>query len=218
MDKRARLLALAKHRQAETWPGYHSIADYHHGAYECDHVSPVTKSAGHVDAQVMILLQDWSSHDALSGRLDIGARDLGYTPSEPTFRNLERLLSSTFDLSLSDVYATNLLPFVKPGGMSASLQERDLVRAAVEFGIPQIEIVRPKIVICLGMATFNAVRKAAGLPSARNMQDAIDSTFSVGGSRVWFQAHTGHFGQISRNKGGVNRVTADWERMKDVPR
>ena len=58
-DKNARLLALARLRQATRWPGYKSIADYHHGVYECDFVSPYTKTAGNVDAEVMVLLQDW---------------------------------------------------------------------------------------------------------------------------------------------------------------
>ena len=38
--------------------------------------------------------------------------------------------------------------------------KRDFVRAANEFALPQIQIVEPKIVICLGLATFNALRRA----------------------------------------------------------
>ena len=113
--KHDRLLALAKLRQSSTWPGYHSIAEFHDGVYECEHVSPYTKSAGNVDAEVMVLLQDWSGADSLSRAIDVGARDLGYTPKEPTNKNLQRLLLSTFGLQLKDIFATNLFPFVKPG-------------------------------------------------------------------------------------------------------
>ena len=67
MDKRARLLELARERQADRWPGYAAIGDYHEGRYECDFVSPYTRSAANVDAQVMVLLQDWASDASLSG-------------------------------------------------------------------------------------------------------------------------------------------------------
>lgn len=215
MTKHERLLTLAKLRQSSTWPGYHSIADFHDGVYECDHVSPYTKSAGNVDAAVMILLQDWSGADALSGPLDVGARDLGYTPTEATNRNLQRLLKDTFGLSLADTYATNLFPFVKPGGMSESIPDRDLLRAAREFALPQIEIVAPRLVICLGKVTVDAVRSAAGFPKSASVEDALQSYFQLGPSRVWFQAHTGRLGQNNRNRGGVNRVDGDWLRMKE---
>ncbi len=52
MNKHLRLLALSKLRQAARWPGYKSIADYHDGLYECDFVSPFTKTAGNVNAEV----------------------------------------------------------------------------------------------------------------------------------------------------------------------
>src|SRR5687767_4898767 len=119
MNKRRRLLALAKSRQGTRWPGYKSIADYHGGAYECDCVSPFTKSAGNIDAEVMILLQDWSSDDELSQGLDDETQRLGYTPSQPTARNLALLLETTFGLALSDTYGTNLFPFVKSGTVSS---------------------------------------------------------------------------------------------------
>ena len=40
MNKEARLLALAKKRQATTYPGYTAIGDYDDGVWECDYVSP----------------------------------------------------------------------------------------------------------------------------------------------------------------------------------
>jgi len=92
MDKTTRLFQLARKRQASRWPGYLPLVEYHNGAYECEFVSPYTKAAGNVDAAVMIVLQDWSSHDRLSGGLDADAIEHGHTPSLPTNRNLKRLL------------------------------------------------------------------------------------------------------------------------------
>ena len=71
-------MALAKLRQATQWPGYKCIGDYHAGAYECDFVSPYTKKAGNVDAEIMVMLQDWGSDEWGSGRFDEESAKEGY--------------------------------------------------------------------------------------------------------------------------------------------
>lgn len=211
VDKAARLLDLAHQRQAARWPGYTPLAAYHQGAYERDFVSPYTAAAGNVDADVMILLQDWSSDDRLRGPFDIEAAEKGYTPSLPTNKNLIRLLREHFDLPLHRTYATNLFPFIKRGALNAPIPVRDLTRAAREFAIPQIEIVAPRLVVCLGLATCNGLRRALGLPQAQTLAEAITQPFSYNGSRVWCQAHTGNLGQNNR---GREQVAGDWLAMR----
>jgi restriction system protein len=214
MDKATRLLELARRRQACRWPGYKPLAEYHNGAYECDFVSPYTKAAQNVDASVMIILQDWSSHERLSGALDTDAVAHGHTPSLPTNRNLKRLLHVHFGLSLADTYGTNLFPFIKGGSLSSAIPIRDLERAAREFAIPQIDIVAPLVAVCLGLNTFNALRRAASMDVMPNIDAAIRVPFSRGPTRIWCQAHTGSLGQNGRNRGGVDRVSADWSAMR----
>lgn len=161
--KEERLLELARKRQATRWPGCRPLVEYHDGAYECNFVSPYTKTAGNVDAQIMIILQDWSSHERLSGELDADAVTHGHTPSLPTNRSLTRLLHAHFGQRLTDTYGTNLFPFIKSGGLSAPIRARDLEQAARDFAVPQIDIVAPRLVVCLGLRTFNALRKAIGV-------------------------------------------------------
>ncbi len=210
-DKRQLLLELAQLRQRTRWDGYHSLAEYHDGAYECDWVSPYSKTAGNVDANVFILLQDWSSHDYLSRPFNPKSADLGHTPNLPTNCNLKRLLHQTFNLGLEDVFGTNLFPFIKPGGISTRIQNKDLDRAALEFALPQVRIVKPTVVVCLGLATFNAIRRVCQLPACSRMDEAINSPFKFETSWIWCQAHTGSFGQNTR---GREQVNADWQRMK----
>jgi hypothetical protein len=69
--------------------------------------------------------------------------------------------------------------------VSSSIPPRDLIRAALEFALPQIEIVSPSLVICLGLVTFDALRRANGLAWVGKMESAIDAPFTVGNSRVW---------------------------------
>lgn len=213
MDKKTELLALARKRQ-QSWWGYRPLEEYHGRAYECDHVSPYTKSAGNVDAEVMVMLQDWSSDERLSGPLDPWAKELGYTPDLPTNRNLADLLREHFQAELNQVYGTNLFPFIKRGNLSASISAKDFERAAREFAVPQIDIVKPRLVICLGLNTFNTLRRVLGASPLKNLTEALEQPFSYGATRIWCQAHTGQLGRNNRNRGGVDRVSRDWARMR----
>jgi hypothetical protein len=56
MRKVEALRGLAEKRRASRWPGYLGIGDFHGGVYECDHVSPYTKGANNLDAELFLLL------------------------------------------------------------------------------------------------------------------------------------------------------------------
>jgi hypothetical protein len=126
---------------------------------------------------------------------------------------LIRLLEQHFHLALKDIYATNLFPFVKPGPSNASIPIADMVRAAQAFGLPQLDIVKPKIAICLGLDTFNALRVACGHDMVNKLAEGIDSPILHGESIIFCQAHTGQLGQNNRNRGRVDRVSKDWSKM-----
>jgi uracil-DNA glycosylase len=220
-DKRARLLALARRRQNATWPrerGYKCIGDYHQGAYECDFVSPYTRGACNVDAEVMILIQDWAADDVLSGTYLHARAIVGHDPTRGTNKRLQKLLHEHFGLESKDVYATNVFPFIKVGRMNASIPTRDLVRAAREFALPQMEIIEPRIAVCLGKAAFDAVAVAAGRDRSNSIADAVKvrSPFGIGNTQVWCQAHTGQHGTNHRNRNGLDQVGKDWARMAAV--
>jgi len=169
----------------------------------------------------MVMLQDWSSDDSLGGPFDKDSSTLGYSRHVETNINLIILLYEIFGLTLSDVYCTNLFPFIKLGPMNAPIPQRDLMRAARDFALPQIRIVNPELVICLGKNTFNAVGRVCGLSPRATVALAIESPFNLPNAlpRVWCQAHTGRLGRNNRNKGGIDHVTADWRKMKaDVDR
>ncbi|MEL6950997.1 MAG: hypothetical protein AAGM16_12885 [Pseudomonadota bacterium] len=214
-SKRAALAQLGERRRNANWPGYRNIGDFASGAFESVHVSPYTKGACNVDAPVFVLLQDWVSEDFLSTGDNENLKTLGREPSLPTNKNLEALLQVHFGMDVHQVYATNLFPFVKPAGMSANIPAKDLRRAAQEFALPQIEIVSPRLVVTLGVKTFNALRSVLGMRSCRNLTEALESSFAYSDATVWCQAHTGALGRANRNRGGVDRVSEDWGRMAD---
>lgn len=208
-NKRAALLALATKRKATRWPGYNCIGDYQGGIYECEFVSPYTKSARNVDTEVMVLLQDWSSHEVLSEPPVPGGLELGHDPSRNTNKRLKELLREHFNLELHQAYATNVFPFVKGGGISSGIRWGDLVRAAREFAIPQIDIIQPRVAVCLGRATFDALAAACGLPRSSSIAQAIAAPFCIGRAAVWCQRHPGWK--------TPNQVREEWQRMASRP-
>jgi len=166
------------------------------------------------------MLQDWNSHEFLEN-LDpesddgVEVRRIGRKASLPTNKKLSELLKKHFSRSLAEVYATNLFPFIKQGNLSAAIQRDLLVRAAREFALPQVQIVNPKIVICFGLATFNAVRACYLLDKCASVEAAFNNKFTNDeGVQFWAQAHPGHFGQISRNRLDKSQVENDWKRME----
>jgi hypothetical protein len=78
------------------------------------------------------------------------------------------------------------------------------------FALPQIGIVAPQLVVCLGPPTFNAIRIAWGHTPFGKLSAAIEAQFQHEGIWIWAQAHTGARGRNSR---GADQVNADWARM-----
>lgn len=221
LEKKSALEQLAIKRRQTTPPeGSFPIGhcDYHGGIYEYEYVSPYTKGANNVDADIFLLLQDWSSDQEMrNSDIDLDVLRLGRTPGLPTNQNLEQLLSTYFGINISGTYGTNLYPFIKPGNMSARIPQRYLVDAAKEFALPQIRIVEPKLVICFGKATFNALRKAVKERPVDTVNNGINAPFTIPDSQtlVWLQSHPGALGKINRNKVRSDQVSDDWLRMKE---
>ena len=98
--------------------------------------------------------------------------------------------------------------------MNASIPSIDFLKADQQFTLPMINIIQPKLVICLGLDTFNTLRKTCGHKKLDNLSQAIENSFEFENSRIVCQAHTGQLGRNNRNRGGVDRVNGGWERLK----
>jgi hypothetical protein len=167
-SKISRLESLARRRKGDHLCGYSSYSKYHGGKYdEGNFVVPWTKSAYNVDSDIFILGQDWNSEGNLSGPFNEIQATLGQIPTLQSNKNLKYLLNTYLNMEFSETYATDLFVFVKPGNMSAPIRRKDLLYSAREYAMPQIEIVNPKIVICLGANTYNALRSCCGTDRRR---------------------------------------------------
>src|SRR6266508_4732994 len=103
-EKQEALKRLAKKRQQTRIEGYFFLHEFAGGIYECDHVSPWSKTSN-VDAWIMVVGQDWASEDQLRGPVNYDRVRLGYDPRVETNKNVQGLLKRHFLKKFSDVYA-----------------------------------------------------------------------------------------------------------------
>jgi uracil-DNA glycosylase len=175
----------------------------------------------------MLITQDWASEAFLNG-LDQDQlqqqRELGQFPALPTNRNIKALLEQHMGVSFADTYGTDAFVFVKSGKMNAPIPFRDLVRSTATYALPQIAIVRPKMVLCLGSATFNAIRRAISeghvsstkgdrtwmpLDSAWRVEEPFHTEYL--GIPVLGASHPG--GNGTRASGGPMVTTPRWQAL-----
>lgn len=211
--KKTAIQQLVRARQAARHPKHWALSEISSGFYDCDFVSPRTKSACNLDADLMIVGQDWVSEPFLRARSEVLQR-LGHDPRLPTNKNLQRLLREQFGMAFADTYATNVFTFVKAGDMSAPVPMPDLADCARRFLLPQIEIVRPRMAICLGQATFNSVRRALRVPPlSLNEAGQPSGHTTYFGSEIYGSPHLGARG--TANAGGLNNVARLWQAFAD---
>ena len=122
-----------------------------------DWVSPYTKGANRYGG-VAVVLQDWASADGLPRQPDPEIQELGRKQTLRTNVVLEKLLCRVLGLSLSDVYATNAFPFVKPGGMSSPVPQWLVNCAASYFLRQELELAAPEFVLALGGVAFRSLQ------------------------------------------------------------
>jgi hypothetical protein len=156
-------LALAEERVAAQCSPHRQPEDF--GYDFRTWVSPYTKGA-HKFGGLALVLQDWASADGLSGQLNPEIQRHGRTPTLLTNVRLEQLLNRVLGVSLVDVYATNAFPFVKAGGMSAGLRSCDVRKAARQFAVRELELVKPTAVLALGAVAHLALHQC-GVSSIR---------------------------------------------------
>jgi uracil-DNA glycosylase len=162
---------------------------------------------------MMILAQDWASEDFLAKPFNEENANLGHDPSLPTNIRLFNLLENFFRISFADTYATNAFVFIKPGKMSAGIPAVDFALSTIEYALPQIEIIGPKLVICLGSKPYNALRRTQKLPR-KSLQTALrEKVFTVGTSAVVGVHHTGGLGMAQI--GGQQAQEKQWQELAD---
>lgn len=208
MNKEERLRELAILRKNSKVEGCKNIHEFQNGAFDKKfHVSPWTNSAKNVDSDLMLLGQDWVGSDWLSDTDNLKYADIGMDPTIQTNKNINKYLKF-FELEFKDIYATNAFVFVKNGKMSSAIENKIFNECISTYAIPQIEIVRPKMVICLGAITLNAVRKAIHAKPIGFSTAHIDYA-NFKGIKIFGTYHPGGMG--TANAGGFQKAEDKWK-------
>ena len=233
MSKEQKILELVNNRRNEDFSNYskeyYKLTDFHNGIYECDYISPWSISANNINSDILVVLQDWSSSDSLSNdKIDYDSINIGHTPSLKTNINLKMLLKDTFNIDdLSNIYVTNLFPFIKKGAMNASIPIKDTTQSATDYILPLIEIIKPKVIVALGKQTYVSIKRAYDLKNKLSKdtiiskmkisdiieKEPIEIIFDKNISKLYCQSHPGGLGIM--NRGGIDIVKNDWKKMKN---
>jgi len=145
-------------------PGLINPSCYDDGKFDSDcYLEPWAKWQNSVPAEIMVIGQDW-------GGIDYYERNNGNDNSQnPTCRNLIRLFDvikiniGTPELPVNSgrVHFTNIIPFLRTGQMQGDLNrilnQKLINEIAEHFTAPLISIVKPRIIITLGIAPLRAV-------------------------------------------------------------
>ena len=151
----AEYLKLAQKRVETHWPPYKNSEDF--GYDFRTWVSPYTKGAHSFDG-IAVVLQDWASDDGLTQGLEREVEQVGRAVNRLTNRRLEKLLLNVLGLRIAETSATNVFPFVKPGGMSSGVPQRHMDLTASRFTVHELKMAKPRMILALGRKTHNALR------------------------------------------------------------
>ena len=112
-------------------------------------------------------------------------------------------------LEFRQTYATNVFVFIKKGAMNAKIRRIDMLYCAKQYALPQMEVIAPKMAICLGRSTFEAIRDS--LDKERPVfAEAHKSEHRINhrGTEIYGVPHPGSRG--TQNAGGKLRVLEIW--------
>ncbi len=197
---------------------------------------------GNLDAEIMVVGQDWGTPDKgspiLNNICEINRKlrtDYHFDEHNPTDRNLEKLFCS-IGISIPSgtrdprLFFTNFVLGYRNQGLTGGFKSR-WIRENEGFFLRLAEIVEPKIIICLGRNVFTGVTRSLGKPvRIRNYnafvtgsQNPVSVTLPGGkASHVFAMAHCGAMGTLNRNRlhdteglTGIELQKKDWRRIKD---
>ena len=146
------------------------------GMFDSPEIGPWTRWNGDLDARLFVVGQDWG--DVAGFERQQGLED----STSGTNKRLRKLLHSvgisvsqaSKSSSGSGVFLTNAVLCLKTGGAQAEVNKAWFTNCGPLFLRPQIELVRPRVVVSLGERAYLAIRDSFGLPRV-SFQRAVNS-------------------------------------------
>jgi hypothetical protein len=187
--------------------GFANVSEFHSGIFDSiDFPTPWTIGAQNVNSKLMIVAQDWASTSWLSNPSNIKYAKLGHDPRLLTNKNIEFYLN-LFGLTFADTYATNAFPYIKVGHLSARIKDKYFQVAIKECLLPQIKIIQPRMIICLGSQVYNGLRRTMGMKPI-SIKKGHEEEFDHCGIKLYGAFHPGGLG--TANAGGKDAALEQW--------
>jgi DNA polymerase len=214
--KRARYNALVEARKAcRACAGLTNPSVCHGGTFDRDEVGAWSRWQGNLDANLMVIGQDW-------GDVAWFVREAGCsTSTSQTNRTLVKLLGDAgFEVKLpcessgrGALFFTNAVLCLKEGGAQARVRDECFRNCGTRFLRPLIDLIRPRVVACLGERAYRAVLTSCGLRPGK-FREAVESESPVdlpGGVSVFAVYHCG--ARILNTHRRFSAQRDDWRRI-----
>jgi DNA polymerase len=185
------------------------------GRYDSNQIGPWTLWQGNLDAEIMIVGQDW-------GDVRYFTTNLGHEAARnPTNEMLVKLLTS-IGIAIAPpspqnngggvLFLTNAILCLKQNGLQAPVQPEWFQNCGRHFLKPTIDLVQPKILITLGESAYRMIRDLYGLPKM-TFRDAVAKSFRISEKMKYFPMY--HCGQrILHTHRHLEQQLRDWARVK----
>lgn len=191
---------------------------------------------GNLNPDILLVGQDWGNPYPKPGKTLLSVDEVKAGPPYevskmfPTDRNLMELFQQTFGIDLNrnnkSLFFTNMVLGYRTGNTSGGLVTS--INQDQAFFKELVNILRPKAVICLGGATFDAALAAYGKPRPYSGKfilalDAGKTVADIDNMRFFGMGHCGTLGcmnRIGNRKGagtdeGLRVQMQDWQQIRD---
>ena len=195
---------------------------------------------GNLDAKILLVGQDWGCIENQDGKqwietIECANKGLPYDymaqNSSETDKNLIKLFKEGIHLDIekpcSEVFFTNFVLGYRNEGTSGGFK-KEWIHHDKGYFLELVEIIQPKVILCLGRDTFEGVLTAFGIASKVKIEsynafiesafNPVSVTFSNGNHIFIFAlAHCGAMGTLNRNEKrhtGLEKQIRDWQRIK----
>ena len=131
------------------------------GSFDSDEIGPLSRWQGNLDSDFMLILQDWG---CVSNFIKYKGTDINSVTNK-NIKELFQLIGLSLTLPLDKVqknfhFFTNSILCLKEGNDTDPVDKEWYSNCGKRFLRPLIEIVNPKVVICLGECAYKAVMRS----------------------------------------------------------
>lgn len=219
MDKSVAYLAMvAARRDCHLCDGLENPSALEGGKFDSPHIGPWTAWLGDLNAPIMVVGQEWGDRHAFVTQ---GGRDSDQSPTNIMLRELLRSIGvevpNVGELSPNrGVYLTNAALCMKGEGCQGPVNPMWFRQCGTAFLRPQVELVRPRVVITLGQQAHSGLLTAYGLAFPPRYRDSVEGpgVFLPSGVRVFAVYHCGR--RILNTHRSREEQFRDWQRIREA--